>query len=318
MLTAAELRRLWAASWPFGENDIEAVGAMCDQDNLKKAENERTWSPQSRPPPNCPEREDRAHRALVLKRAEDLMIERDEEIMRLNKLLLAAHCHAVQEDQKMLKKQMKRGEKAEERRLHNMMEEERIRAIKSEDEKKAIRRKRLIEIGKFQRQQMEEKKERALQEREQEKRFLEILKTQKQNAQIARIRREATERERWCKEWDRNEGGGGGDKDLRPSQTEPQFFSNFKKERRFMQDALAYEREKEERRKREELKLINDIRKQIKEEMAEALKERLDPKGREQRLRETSAKKIQNLKDSGLEDKYLNMVKRNLHYLPPL
>ncbi|XP_039594003.1 golgin subfamily A member 6-like protein 6 [Polypterus senegalus] len=153
-----------------------------------------------------------------LKTEEDyLKVDYEDEMRRLNKYLLAAQCHAIQKEQRRLKKQVQKTVKAENMRIHNIMEQERRQAIIKEMEKEAIRRQNCMELGKFQRQQIEEKREQKKREQEQEIQLLDTLKKQQEE--------------------------------------------RYKVDTSFLliQDALVYEKEKQQRLKQEEIKQNSDV-----------------------------------------------------------
>lgn len=70
----------------------------------------------------------------LLKRANELRQEREDEIKHLNELILNAKVHAIRDAQVLEKKQIKKEILDEDRRLDQMMEVDRLNAIKMQEE----------------------------------------------------------------------------------------------------------------------------------------------------------------------------------------
>ncbi|CAF0822047.1 unnamed protein product, partial [Didymodactylos carnosus] len=70
----------------------------------------------------------------MLKRANELRQEQEDEIKHLNELILNAKCHAIRDAQILEKQQVKREMKDEDKRLDMMMEIERLNSLKIQEE----------------------------------------------------------------------------------------------------------------------------------------------------------------------------------------
>ncbi|KAG2467274.1 CFA45 protein, partial [Polypterus senegalus] len=255
MYSTAELHRLWSNAQPtdkkaetacIREKDLEREQEKWAREAEEewKAQHTHTGRPDKRNETEL-EIEKRKERENILRRADEMMMEREQEIMRLNTLLLAAQCHAVQEDQKVLKKQMQKVTEAEEMRIHNLMEDERRRAIKKEEQKMALRRQQMVEYNTL------------ISHSGFTKELEWLCDEQKKMQEIEDYRRAQTE--------------------------SPCVY--FSREKRSMNDALTYEREKEERHRNEDHKYMQDKLRQPKKKSEEA-------NIWEQRLRETMTKKL--------------------------
>jgi hypothetical protein len=78
----------------------------------------------------------------ILKRANELRQEQEDEVKHLNELILNAKCHAIRDAQLLEKKQIKQEIIEEDKRLDMIMEIERINSLKIQEE---IERKRQLQ-----------------------------------------------------------------------------------------------------------------------------------------------------------------------------
>ncbi|XP_041098395.1 cilia- and flagella-associated protein 45 [Polyodon spathula] len=108
------------------------------------------------------EAEARDKAQYLLERANALRMEQEDEIKHINELILGSQCHAIRDTQILEKKQILSELQEEEKRLDAMMEVERRKAIKMQEEIDEMRKQQRIE-GKVQIiQQMAERQEERL------------------------------------------------------------------------------------------------------------------------------------------------------------
>ncbi|MGH0159259.1 UNVERIFIED_CONTAM: hypothetical protein FKN15_006245 [Acipenser sinensis] len=108
------------------------------------------------------EAEARDKAQYLLEKANALRMEQEDEIKHINELILGSQCHAIRDTQILEKKQILSELQEEEKRLDAMMEVERRRAIKMQEEIDEMRKQQRIE-GKVQIiQQMAERQEERL------------------------------------------------------------------------------------------------------------------------------------------------------------
>ncbi|XP_012932913.1 cilia- and flagella-associated protein 45 isoform X2 [Heterocephalus glaber] len=108
----------------------------------------------------------------LLQRASKLRMEQEEELKDINKIILNAKCHAIQDAQILEKQQIQKELDAEEKRLDQMMEVERQKSIQRQEELERKRREERIRGRQHIVEQMEKnQEERSLlaEQREQEK-----------------------------------------------------------------------------------------------------------------------------------------------------
>ena len=82
----------------------------------------------------------------LLKKANELRQEQEEEVKRLNELILSVKVHAIRDAQVAEKQQIKRDIKDEEKRLDMMMEVDRLNAIRIQEE---IEKKRKLDMKQY-------------------------------------------------------------------------------------------------------------------------------------------------------------------------
>ncbi|KAG2469914.1 CFA45 protein, partial [Polypterus senegalus] len=99
--------------------------------------------------PSDLEAEARERAQYLLEKANTQRLEQEDEIKKMNELILGAQCHAVQDAQILEKQQILNELQEEERRLDAMMEVERRKAIERQEQIEALRKEQRI-IGKRQ------------------------------------------------------------------------------------------------------------------------------------------------------------------------
>lgn len=94
--------------------------------------------------PSDLEQEAKKQSGTLLEKAQEQMEEQEDEIKKLNELILNAKCHAIRDAQLIEKVEIKKEQLDEEKRLDEMMEVERIKALKEyEEREKAMHFERL-------------------------------------------------------------------------------------------------------------------------------------------------------------------------------
>ncbi|XP_015597437.1 cilia- and flagella-associated protein 45 [Cephus cinctus] len=152
------------------------------------------------------EAEARKRTIHLLERAYNLKIEQEEEIQKCNRLILETKCRAIRDAQIAEKKLIEKELADEEKRLNEMMENERRWAIKLEEEKEKEEAAKRSQFAKVLKEQIEENEgQRILDfERKQEESRLinlkniawqqeEMMKLQNKEAENSRIRQELAE-----------------------------------------------------------------------------------------------------------------------------
>ncbi|XP_076850628.1 cilia- and flagella-associated protein 45 [Brachyhypopomus gauderio] len=91
------------------------------------------------------EEEARERAQYLLERANALRIEQEDEVKKLNELILGAQCHAVRDAQIMEKKQIQCELEEEEQRLDAMMELERRRSLEAQEKLEQLRKKQRLQ-----------------------------------------------------------------------------------------------------------------------------------------------------------------------------
>ncbi|XP_011876040.1 PREDICTED: cilia- and flagella-associated protein 45-like [Vollenhovia emeryi] len=152
------------------------------------------------------EEEARRRTMHILERAYNMRLEQEEEIQRCNRLILETKCRAIRDAQIAEKKLMERELLEEEKRLNEMMEDERRWAIKEESRKEqeeAAKRLRFAKILKDQIVENEEQRILEFERKQEESRLInlnniawqqdEIEKLRSKEAENTRVRRELAE-----------------------------------------------------------------------------------------------------------------------------
>ncbi|XP_030044065.1 cilia- and flagella-associated protein 45 isoform X2 [Microcaecilia unicolor] len=113
----------------------------------------------------------------LLQRANAMRMEQDEEVKKINELVLNAKCHAIRDAQVLEKEQIEKEMAAEEMRLDEMMEVERQKAVQRQDKIDEKRKQELLKGKLHIIEQMGENAEnRILQEEQREQEAQELLR----------------------------------------------------------------------------------------------------------------------------------------------
>ncbi|XP_077274732.1 cilia- and flagella-associated protein 45 [Temnothorax americanus] len=152
------------------------------------------------------EEEARRRTMHILERAYNMRLEQEEEIQKCNRLILETKCRAIRDAQIAEKKLMEQELLEEEKRLHDMMEDERRWAIKEESRKEqeeAAKRLRFAKILKEQIVENEEQRILEFEKKQEESRLInlnniawqqdEIEKLRNKEAENAKVRQELAE-----------------------------------------------------------------------------------------------------------------------------
>ncbi|XP_063061143.1 cilia- and flagella-associated protein 45 isoform X2 [Engraulis encrasicolus] len=140
------------------------------------------------------EAEARDRAQYLLKRANAMRMEQEDEVKKFNELILGAQCHAVRDMQIQEKQQILEELMEEERRLDAMMEVERLRALETQDKIDQLRKQQRIQGKMCILKQIEERTEdRLLQDELREQEGQQMLETL-ERMQIEEL--EALERKR--------------------------------------------------------------------------------------------------------------------------
>ncbi|CAL8349699.1 unnamed protein product [Lota lota] len=114
---------------------VEDRKAQIHQSNMSRRKNQAL---------NELEVEARDRAQYLLEKANAMRMEQEEEVKQLNELILGAKCHAVREGQILERKQIKVELVEEERRLDAMMEQDRRKAIDTQEQIDALRKEQRI------------------------------------------------------------------------------------------------------------------------------------------------------------------------------
>lgn len=122
---------------------------------------------------------------VLLAKAEEQLNEQEDEIKKLNEIILNAKCHAIRDAQLQEKTQIAEELDEENKRLDEMMEIERLRALQSYEQRELERQQKQVEGASIIKNQIKDNEQRRILEdekREQEKlamlRYLEKLQTE--------------------------------------------------------------------------------------------------------------------------------------------
>ncbi|XP_062283139.1 cilia- and flagella-associated protein 45-like [Scomber scombrus] len=138
ILPAATFEQITSKSWGLTKEDRDALKAAYqkkkDEEIIAAEERKRQiyetdLARKQNPALNELEMEARGRAQHLLERADTLKMEQEEDIKKLNKLILGAQCQATRDHQIKEKKQMQAELTEEEKRLDDMMEVERRRAL---------------------------------------------------------------------------------------------------------------------------------------------------------------------------------------------
>lgn len=157
----------------------EAQAASQDRKNhMTEMEAQRL----KREKPSDLEQEGKDKSKVLLAKAEEQLNEQEDEIKKLNEIILNAKCHAIRDAQLLEKKEIHTELAAENKRLDEMMEIERLRALQQYEERELDRAYKQVEGANIIKKQINDNEQRRILEdekREQEKlamlRYLEKL-----------------------------------------------------------------------------------------------------------------------------------------------
>ncbi|EFN86341.1 Coiled-coil domain-containing protein 19 [Harpegnathos saltator] len=177
---------------------MERKEAMCLMD-LKKSRDKE---------PKTSEIEEEARKRMthILDRAQNMRLEQEEEVQRCNRFILETKCRAIRDAQIAEKKLIEREILEEEKRLDDMMEDERRWAVKEELRKEEEDAAKRLRFAKFLKEQIEENEEQRVlkfEKKQEESRLInlstvawqqdEAERQRKKEAEHARVRQEFTE-----------------------------------------------------------------------------------------------------------------------------
>ena len=135
-------------------NDVQERKNYMKMKDLQRRKNEKL---------NDLEEEERYKREELKQMAKEKLQEQEDEIKKLNELILNAKCHAIRDAQILERDQIKREMEVEEKRLDQMMELDRVNAIKVDEEIVNKRKQeRMLGAMKVQEQIQENQQERLL------------------------------------------------------------------------------------------------------------------------------------------------------------
>ncbi|KAL6420416.1 hypothetical protein ACFW04_014539 [Cataglyphis niger] len=152
------------------------------------------------------EEEARRRTMHVLERAYNMRMEQEEEIQKCNRLILESKCRAIRDAQIAERKLIERELREEEKRLNDMMENERRWAIKEELRKEQEETAKRLQFAKFLKEQIVENEEQRILEfekKQEESRLInlnniawqqdEIVKLRDKEAENIKVRQELAE-----------------------------------------------------------------------------------------------------------------------------
>ncbi|RLU21710.1 hypothetical protein DMN91_006086 [Ooceraea biroi] len=151
--------------------------------------------------PRTREIEEEARKKMmhILERARNMRLEQEEEIQECNRLILATKCRAIRDAQIAEKKLIEREVLEEEKRLNNMMEDERRWAIKEElrkEQEEASKRSQFAKLLKEQIVTNEEQRIIEFERRQEESRLINLNNVAQQQDEIEKMRNKEAENAR--------------------------------------------------------------------------------------------------------------------------
>ncbi|XP_020602402.1 cilia- and flagella-associated protein 45-like [Orbicella faveolata] len=147
ILEAGEFQRIKSASHVPTQTEREAAIEELKQrkEALQNASEERKNFMQTmelkrkeNAKPSDLEQEAMKESGTLLEKANEQMEEQEDEIKKLNELILNAKCHAIRDAQLIEKVEIKKEQLEEEKRLDEMMEVERLKALKEYEEREKV------------------------------------------------------------------------------------------------------------------------------------------------------------------------------------
>lgn len=94
----------------------------------------------------------------LLEKAQEQLEEQEDEIKKLNELILNAKCHAIRDAQLIEKVEIKKEQLEEEKRLDEMMENDRIKTLQEYDERENKKKQERLKGAKVLKNQIEDNK----------------------------------------------------------------------------------------------------------------------------------------------------------------
>ncbi|XP_059790390.1 cilia- and flagella-associated protein 45 isoform X2 [Balaenoptera ricei] len=322
----------------------------------------------------------------LLQRASQLRMEQEEELKDMRKIILNAKCHAIRDAQILEKQLIQKELDAEEKRLDQMMEVERLKSVQRQEELHRKRREERIRGRRHIVEQMEKnQEERSLlaEQREQEKEQMLAYREQLQEedlrareaefeAEQDRIRREKEKeiarlramqekaqdyqaeqdalrakrnQEVADREWRRKEKENAQKKmeteaKLRKSRLEQVAFKEhtlavqvqrdrdeFERILRAQREQIEKEQLEEEKKAMGRLQYANELRRQVRESQQKQVQDRIatfeegrrlkeETRKRRERIEDIKKKKIEELRATGLPEKYCTEAERKAN-IPP-
>ncbi|XP_014214197.1 cilia- and flagella-associated protein 45-like [Copidosoma floridanum] len=230
------------------------------------------------------EEEARQRTMHLLERAHNLKLEQEEEIKRCNKLILETKCRAIRDAQIAEKKLLELEHQQEEQRMNEQMEQERLAALRSEEQQvheRAMRQQRFAQVLKEQIVANEEERLIEYERKREEARLANLNSIAQQEAELDKYRELEAERERVRREF------------IRCNDQIKHFKRMEKEEERIMDMRIQeYQREKTERERRivEEQRNEQQRKEREKERIAE---QALQDKEVQAQIDELNASRIQ-------------------------
>ncbi|XP_069687390.1 cilia- and flagella-associated protein 45-like isoform X2 [Periplaneta americana] len=168
---------------------------------MARKEQMRKWSKSQTQGKKYTLLESDAHRRAthLLRRAFEMKQEQEDEVKRANRLIIGTKCHAIRDAQIAEKKQIEKELEAEERRLDQMMEDERRRALRGEEElEEKERLKRDLYVQQVQEQIKENEIERILEleHKEEESRLINDVQMQVQLEELENYNRKLAQQQK--------------------------------------------------------------------------------------------------------------------------
>ncbi|XP_064407345.1 cilia- and flagella-associated protein 45-like [Halichondria panicea] len=160
VLSEAEKKKRAAAAKEDKNTKLEAV-------QLRKQEMQHLeMTRKKNEKPSDLDQENQEMGSELLAKAKYMMEEQDDEVKKLNELILNAKCHAIRDAQLREKKEMERAMKDEELRLDDMMEIDRIKSLRDYEQKQNSKAQQRRRGAGMIREQIEDREQRRLLEAE--------------------------------------------------------------------------------------------------------------------------------------------------------
>uniref|UniRef100_A0A2K6G3N8 Cilia- and flagella-associated protein 45 n=1 Tax=Propithecus coquereli TaxID=379532 RepID=A0A2K6G3N8_PROCO len=277
----------------------------------------------------------------LLQRANKLRMEQEEELKHINKVILNAKCHAIRDAQILEKQQIQKELDAEEKRLDQMMEVERQKSIQRQEELDRKRREeRIAREAEFEAEQ-----ERIRREKEKEITRLRAMQEKAQDYQAeqdalrAKRNQEVADREWRRKEKENAQKKMETEAKLQKSRLEQVAFKEhtlavqvqrdrdeFERILQAQRQQIEKERLEEEKKATGHLQHANELRRQVRENQQKQVQSRIatfeegqrlkeEAQKRRERIDEIKRKKLEELRATGLPEKYCIEAERKANLL---